>query len=133
MLTKQETLSEKGTRAERRRVREPRGTSLPRGSKSRGLRGCDYLPGGLWPVTLIQGPSWWLMYRSAKVDARERDPGRWSDLWHLLLTFLELFRLVAAPVLKQLMQMVAGAPGQGGRSSQFASPNSGGGGLRPSQ
>ena len=38
MLTKQETLSEKGARAERRRVREPRGTALPHGSQSRGLR-----------------------------------------------------------------------------------------------
>ena len=33
---------------------------------------------------------------SAKMDAREKDSGRWSDMWCLLLTFPELFRLVAA-------------------------------------
>ena len=33
---------------------------------------------------------------SAKVDAREKGSGRWSDMWCLLLTFHELFRLVVA-------------------------------------
>ena len=33
---------------------------------------------------------------SAKMDAREKDSGRWSDRWCLLLTFPELFLLVVA-------------------------------------
>ena len=38
MLTKQEILLGKGTGVESSRVREPRRTALPRGSKSRVLR-----------------------------------------------------------------------------------------------
>ena len=37
MLTKQEILLGKGTRAESSRVREPRRTAVPRGSRSRVL------------------------------------------------------------------------------------------------
>ena len=33
---------------------------------------------------------------SAKMDARERDSGRWAHRWCLLLTFLKLFWLVEA-------------------------------------
>ena len=73
----------------------------------------------------------------SQMDAREKDSGRWSDMWCLLLTFPELFRLVGGgllglcslpgpPVIKQLMQMVTMVPGQGGRFSQCASPNSNG-------
>ena len=32
--------------------------------------------------------------RSDKMDAREKDSGRWLDMWCLLLTFPELFQLV---------------------------------------
>ena len=32
----------------------------------------------------------------SQMDAREKDSGRWSDMWCLLLTFPELFRLVMA-------------------------------------
>ena len=32
----------------------------------------------------------------SQVDAREKDSGRWSELWCLLLTFPELFWLVGA-------------------------------------
>ena len=39
---------------------------------------------------------WWCTPCSAKMDAREKDSGRWSDMWCLLLTFPELFRLVVA-------------------------------------
>ena len=31
---------------------------------------------------------------SSKMDARQKDSGRWSDRWCLLLTFSELFWLV---------------------------------------
>ena len=40
---------------------------------------------------LTQSPAWWCMPCSAKMDAREKDSGRWSDMWSLLLTFPELF------------------------------------------
>ena len=30
------------------------------------------------------------------MDAREKDSGRWSDMWYLLLPFPELFQLVVA-------------------------------------
>ena len=33
---------------------------------------------------------------SAKMDAREKDSGRWLDMWCLLLTFPELSCLVVA-------------------------------------
>ena len=45
---------------------------------------------------LTQSPSWWCMSCSAKIDAREKDSGRWSDMCFLLLTFPELFWLVVA-------------------------------------
>ena len=32
----------------------------------------------------------------SQMDAREKDSGRWSDIWCLPLTFPELFRLVEA-------------------------------------
>ena len=31
----------------------------------------------VWPITLIQGPSWWHMHRSAKTGASEKDSGKW--------------------------------------------------------
>ena len=33
---------------------------------------------------------------SAKMDARKKDPGMWSDMWYFLLTYPELFQLVVA-------------------------------------
>ena len=45
---------------------------------------------------LTQSPSWWCTPCSAKMYAREKDSGRWSDMCNLLLTFSELFWLVEA-------------------------------------
>ena len=42
---------------------------------------------GLWPIILIQSLSWWRTHRSAKMDASERDSGKWTDTWCLLSTF----------------------------------------------
>ena len=42
------------------------------------------------------GPSWWHMHCSAKLDASEKDSGRWQDRWQLLWTFPELLQLVMA-------------------------------------
>ena len=35
----------------------------------------------------VKSPSWWCMPCSAKIEAREKDSGRWSDMWCLLLIF----------------------------------------------
>ena len=96
MLTKQDTLLGKGIRVESSRVREPRRTALLRSSQSQVLWGWDYFSGSLWPIILIQSLSWWRTHRSAKMDASERDSGKWTDTRCLLSTFPELFRLVVA-------------------------------------
>ena len=51
---------------------------------------------GLWPIILIQSLSWWCTHRSAKMDASERDSGKWMDTRCLPLTFPELFWMVVA-------------------------------------
>ena len=40
--------------------------------------------GGLWPIILVQRLSWWRTHRSAKMDASERDSGKWTDTRCLL-------------------------------------------------
>ena len=47
-------------------------------------------------IILIQSLSRWHTHRSAKMDASERDSGKWTDTRCLLSTFPELFRLVVA-------------------------------------
>ena len=96
MQTKQYIFLGRGARAKNRRLRAPRRTALPRGSKSWVLWQSDYFLGCLCPVVLTQGPSWWCTHCSAKMEANERDSGRWSDTGRLLLTFLELFQWVVA-------------------------------------
>ena len=44
------------------------------------------------PIILIQSLSWWRMHRSAKMDASERDSGKWMDKQCLLLTFPEPYQ-----------------------------------------
>ena len=46
-------------------------------------------------IILIQSLSRWHTHRSAKMDASERDSGKWTDKC-LLLTFPELLWLVVA-------------------------------------
>ena len=95
-MTKQEALLGRGAQTQSSRVREPRRTALPRGSQSRVLWWWDLFQGGLWPIILIQSLSWWRTHRSAKMDASERDSGKWTDMRCLLSTFPELFWLVVA-------------------------------------
>ena len=47
---------------------------------------------------VVFSQSFWLrvLPGGSKMDAREKDSGRWSDMWCLLLTFPELFQLVVA-------------------------------------
>ena len=86
VLRKQEILLGRESWVETSRVREPRRTALPH---------------GLMVIGLVSGlslanhsESWWHMHLSAQMDASEKDSGRWSDVWCLLLTFPELFQLV---------------------------------------
>ena len=91
MLTKQEILLGKGTRVESSRVREPRRTALPCGFMVMGLIS------GLSLANHSDSESFLVhMHCSAKMDASEKNSGRWSDTWCHLLTFPELFQLVVA-------------------------------------
>ena len=62
------------------------------------------------------------------MDAHEKDSGRWSDMWCLLLALLvgsgllALSSLPGTPVVKQLMQMVSMVPGQGGQFQSMCFP-----------
>ena len=92
VLTKQEILLGKGTWVESSRVREPRRTALPHGSVFMVMG----LVSGLSLANHSDSESFLVVPCSAKMDAREKDSGRWSDRWCLLLTFLQLFWLVEA-------------------------------------
>ena len=132
MLTKQEISLGKGTWVEGRRVREPRRAALPQ----RWLAVSGFLAKGLVYGLSLANHSDLELFQVvqpclAKMDAREKDSGRWSDMWCLLLTFPSSsgwWRLINSIFLtrtfcvKQLMQMVTMVPGQGGRF-QSASPN----------
>ena len=95
MLTKQEILLGKGTWVESRRVREPRRTALPSGC-SLGFYGDGISFQDVFIQSSDSEPFLVVQPCSAKMDAREKDSGRWSDMWCLLLTFPELFLLVEA-------------------------------------
>ena len=148
VLTKEEALLGRGARAESRRVREPRRTALTCGSQSWvswwwdwcGSQSWvswwwDWFPGCPSSIILTQSPSWCCTPCSAKMDAREKDSGRWSDM----CLFFDLSRtlqvgggllvtcsLPGPLVIKQLMQMFAMVPGQGGRFQSVCFPSHGG-------
>ena len=77
LLTKQETLLGRNAQAEARMVREPGRTTLPRDSQSRVLCWWNWFPDCLWLIILTQGPSWWCMHCSAKVDVNKKASGTW--------------------------------------------------------
>ena len=81
MLTKQEILLGKGTRLESSRVREPRRTDLPHGS---GFMVMGLVSG--WSLASHSNSGSFLVaqHRSAKMDASERDSGKWTDMRCLL-------------------------------------------------
>ena len=78
VLTKQDILLGKGTQVESRRTQE--------NSSATWLTVSGFMMMGLVSRLSL----------SAKMDASKKDSGRWSDMWCLLLTFSELFRLVEA-------------------------------------
>ena len=56
-------------------------------ARSLGFYGDGIRFGWSWPIILIQCLSWWRRHHSAKMDASERDSGKWTDMGCLLLTF----------------------------------------------
>ena len=69
------------------------------------------------------------MHRSAKMDAGERESGKWTDTLCLLSGTLAVgggllvpYSLSGSPVIKQLMQVVTMVPGQGGRFQSVCFP-----------
>ena len=95
MLTKQETLLERGAGGEQQ-GKETQENCYASWLTVSGFMVIGLVPGWLWPIILIQRLSWWHTHRSAKMDASERDSGKWTDTRCLLSTFPELFRLVVA-------------------------------------
>ena len=96
MLTKQETLLGRSTRVDG----EQRGKGTQENRSATwltvsGLMVRDQFLGGLWPITLTLGLSWWRTHCPATMDASE-DSGRWKSTWCLLLTFPRFFWLLAA-------------------------------------
>ena len=97
VLTKQKTLLGRGGLAESSRVREPGRTALPRGSQSQVFMVKRLVPvlslanHLAWPIFgPTQGPSWWHVHLSAKMDSSEKDSGRLVGYimgWRLLPPF----------------------------------------------
>ena len=132
---KQRILLGKDSRVENRRVRVPRRTALPWGSHG------FYGDGISFPV--VFSLSFWLRVLpgganggvscSAKMDAGEKDSGRWSDMWCRFLTCLRthpvgggllvLCTVPGSPVIKQLMKLLLWCLARVGSFSQCASPN----------
>ena len=98
MLTKQETLLGRGVQTENKRVREPKRIALPSGLQSLVLLWWDEFPGFLWSIILTQSPSWWCTHCSLKMNANEKDSGRFwpflnSSGWWWLLSSVFLTRI----------------------------------------
>ena len=106
----------KGTRVESRRVREPWRTAHSLGFYGDGIS-FRVVFGQSFEFSL----SWWCTHRSAKMDASERDSGKWMDTRMSPLDLsrtlpvggglLVLYSLSGSPVIKQLLQMVTMVPG----------------------
>ena len=91
VLTKQETLLGRGARVESNRVREPRENCSATWLAVSGFMGMGLVSGLSLASCLVQpllglaqGPSWWRVHLSAKMDSSAKDPGR------LVVSFLLL-------------------------------------------
>ena len=94
VLTKQETLLGRGTRAESSRIREPRRTALPHSSQSQVLQQWGQLPvvpgqsSCLAHIWSDSGSFWWLAHLSAKMDPSVWVSGRLAA--HIISSLLLL-------------------------------------------
>ena len=98
MLTKQETLLEEGTWVESSRVKESKRTAL---SRATWLAVSGFMVMGLVSRLFLanhsDSESFLVAHALLSQDGCQREGGgRWKDMWCLLLTFPELFRLVMA-------------------------------------
>ena len=132
MLTKQETLLEKGTRVESSRVREPRRTALPHGLQSRGFMVMG-LVSGLSLANHSESEFFLVVQALFSQNGCQKEVfwevvGQVVSPFNLSLTFLVGGGLLVPcslpgpPVVKQLMPMVTMVPGQGGRFQSVCSP-----------
>ena len=96
MLTKQEILLGNDTGAESSRVKEPQENYSALWLELSGFMVMGLVSGLSLANHLDSEFKWWCTPCSAKMDAREKDSGRRLEMWCLLLTFPELFRLVEA-------------------------------------
>ena len=128
MLTEQEAVLGRDAQVESSRVREPRRTALPHGLQSTGFMGVGLVSGLsladhlAWPALgLAQGPSWWHVHLSAKMDSSTKDSGRLvisslpvappKSSW--LFFRAALCSLSGPPAVRQLLQVVLVVLGQG--------------------
>ena len=131
VLTKQEILLGKGTRAESSRVREPRRTGLSHGSRSRDFMVMG-LVSGLSLANHSDSESFLMVHSLFSQDGCQR--GFWEVVRHVVSPF-DLYRTLVVgggllvpcsspgpPVVKQLMHMVTMVPGQGGRFQSVCFP-----------
>ena len=124
VLTKQEILLGKGTRAESSRVREPRRTALPHGWQS-GFYG-DGISFQLSLANHSDSESFLMVHALFSQDGCQRE-GFWEVVRHVVFPFdlswtllvggdlLVPCSLPGPPIVKQLMQMVPVVPRQGGQ------------------
>ena len=124
VLTKQEILLGKGTRVESSRVREPRRTALPLGLQSQVLWQWG-LVSGLSLANHSDSESFLVVHALFTQDGCQRE-GFWEVVRHMISPFdlsrtllvgrglLVLCFLLGPPVVKQLIQMVAMVPDEGG-------------------
>ena len=132
MLTKQEILWGKGAQVESSRVRKPRITALPCGSKSRGFMVMG-LVSGLYLANHSDSESFLVVPALFSQYGCQRE-GFWEVVRHVVSPFdlcqtllvggglLVPCSLPGPPVIKQLMQMVTMVPGQGGQLQSVCFP-----------
>ena len=128
MLTKQNTLMGRHSLAESLRVKEPKRTALPCGSQPQVLWEWDWFQvvfGQSFCLALLdlaQGPSWWRVHLSAKMDSSAKDSVM-LVISSLLLVPSKFSQVVlraapgslsGPPALGKFIQMAIIVPGQGG-------------------
>ena len=132
VLTKQEILLGKGTRAESSRIREARRTALSHGFAVSGFM-VMVLVSGLSLANHSDSESFLTVHALSSQDGCQRE-GFWEVVRHVVSPFhlsrtfpvggglLVPCSLPGPPVLKQLMQIVTVVPGQGGQFQSVCFP-----------
>ena len=77
MLTEQETLIGKGCLGREQEGQGNQENCSALWPTVSGFRVMGLVSGLFWPVILTQGPSWWRKHCSGKMDASDKNSGRW--------------------------------------------------------